>query len=79
MNFVKLVIVVVVVGVVVGIFGSVVYVEELIGMFKKIKDIGIIMLGVCDLLILFSYNVGGVCMIGYLYDVVIKIVEDVKK
>lgn len=45
------------VGVLVGVsvMMSLVYVEEFIGCLKKIKDLGMLMLGVCDLLIFFFY------------------------
>lgn len=46
-----------------------VVVDEFIGMLKKIKDIGIIIFGYCDVLIFFFYfgiELGK--LIGYFYD-----------
>lgn len=61
----------------VGTFGSVAHAQET-GTLKKIKDTGVITLGVRDSSIPFSYNVGGVRTIGYSYDINQKIVEAVK-
>jgi len=77
MNLAKLATVLAAVGVTVGTFGSVAYAQET-GTLKKIKDTGVITLGVRDSSIPFSYNVGGVRTIGYSYDINQKIVEAVK-
>jgi glutamate/aspartate transport system substrate-binding protein len=52
--------------------------EPLTGTLKKIKDTGVITLGVRDSSIPFNYNLGGVRQVGYSYDINVKIVEAVK-
>lgn len=52
--------------------------EELTGTLKKIKDTGVITLGVRDSSIPFNYNLGGVRQVGYSYDINMKIVEAIK-
>ena len=52
--------------------------EPLTGTLKKIKDTGVITLGVRDSSIPFNYNLGGVRQVGYSYDINMKIVEAVK-
>lgn len=52
--------------------------EQLTGTLKKIKDTGVITLGVRESSIPFNYNLGGVRQVGYSYDINIKIVEAVK-
>jgi len=52
--------------------------EQLTGTLKKIKDTGVITLGVRDSSIPFNYNLGGVRQVGYSYDINLKIVEAVK-
>lgn len=77
MNLAKLATALAAVGIAVGTFGSVAHAQET-GTLKKIKDTGVITLGVRDSSIPFSYNVGGVRTIGYSYDINQKIVEAVK-
>ncbi|MGN5478812.1 transporter substrate-binding domain-containing protein [Cupriavidus basilensis] len=48
------------------------------GTLKKIKDTGVITLGVRDSSIPFNYNLGGVRQVGYSYDINMKIVEAIK-
>lgn len=62
----------------VGVLGSAAHAQELNGTLKKIKDTGVITLGVRDSSIPFSYNIGGVRTVGYSYDINQKIVEAVK-
>lgn len=52
--------------------------EQLTGTLQKIKDTGVITLGVRESSIPFNYNLGGVRQVGYSYDINIKIVEAVK-
>ncbi|ALD89646.1 glutamate/aspartate ABC transporter substrate-binding protein [Cupriavidus gilardii] len=52
--------------------------EQLTGTLKKIKDTGVITLGVRESSIPFSYNLGGVRTVGYSYDINVKIVEAIK-
>ncbi|KAF7962216.1 ABC transporter [Cupriavidus sp. UYMU48A] len=52
--------------------------EPLTGTLKKIKDTGVITLGVRDSSIPFNYNLGGVRQVGYSYDINMKIVEAIK-
>jgi len=52
--------------------------EPLTGTLKKIKDTGVITLGVRDSSIPFNYNLGGVRQVGYSYDINTKIVEAIK-
>lgn len=52
--------------------------EELTGTLKKIKDTGVINLGVRESSIPFSYNLGGVRTVGYSYDLQQIAVEAVK-
>lgn len=52
--------------------------EQLTGTLKKIKDTGVITLGVRDSSIPFNYNLGGVRQVGYSYDINMKIVEAIK-
>ena len=52
--------------------------EPLTGTLQKIKDTGVITLGVRDSSIPFNYNLGGVRQVGYSYDINMKIVEAVK-
>ncbi|WER46462.1 glutamate/aspartate ABC transporter substrate-binding protein [Cupriavidus sp. WKF15] len=58
--------------------GSAQAAEPLTGTLKKIKDTGVITLGVRDSSIPFNYNLGGVRQVGYSYDINMKIVEAVK-
>ncbi|WP_439668532.1 ABC-type amino acid transport/signal transduction system, periplasmic component/domain [Cupriavidus necator] len=52
--------------------------EQLTGTLKKIKDTGVITLGVRESSIPFNYNLGGVRQVGYSYDINMKIVEAIK-
>jgi len=52
--------------------------EPLTGTLQKIKDTGVITLGVRDSSIPFNYNLGGVRQVGYSYDINMKIVEAIK-
>ncbi|CAG2128019.1 glutamate/aspartate ABC transporter substrate-binding protein [Cupriavidus plantarum] len=52
--------------------------EPLTGTLQKIKDTGVITLGVRDSSIPFNYNLGGVRQVGYSYDINTKIVEAIK-
>ncbi|MGO4157979.1 glutamate/aspartate ABC transporter substrate-binding protein [Cupriavidus sp. YAF13] len=52
--------------------------EQLTGTLQKIKDTGVITLGVRESSIPFNYNLGGVRQVGYSYDVNVKIVEAIK-
>ena len=52
--------------------------EQLTGTLQKIKDTGVITLGVRDSSIPFNYNLGGVRQVGYSYDINMKIVEAIK-
>ncbi|EYS83902.1 ABC transporter, partial [Cupriavidus sp. SK-4] len=52
--------------------------EQLTGTLKKIKDTGVITLGVRESSIPFNYNLGGVRQAGYSYDINMKIVEAIK-
>ncbi|MDF3834457.1 glutamate/aspartate ABC transporter substrate-binding protein [Cupriavidus basilensis] len=52
--------------------------EQLTGTLQKIKDTGVITLGVRESSIPFNYNLGGVRQVGYSYDINIKIVEAIK-
>ncbi len=52
--------------------------QELTGTLKKIKDTGVITLGVRESSIPFNYNLGGVRQVGYSYDINMKIVESIK-
>ncbi|RZT43134.1 glutamate/aspartate ABC transporter substrate-binding protein [Cupriavidus agavae] len=52
--------------------------EPLTGTLQKIKDTGVITLGVRESSIPFNYNLGGVRQVGYSYDINMKIVEAVK-
>ncbi|TPQ43695.1 MULTISPECIES: glutamate/aspartate ABC transporter substrate-binding protein [Cupriavidus] len=62
-----------------GLFcGSAQAAEQLTGTLKKIKDTGVITLGVRDSSIPFNYNLGGVRQVGYSYDINMKIVEAIK-
>ncbi|CAG2146342.1 glutamate/aspartate ABC transporter substrate-binding protein [Cupriavidus numazuensis] len=58
--------------------GSAQAAEPLTGTLKKIKDTGVITLGVRDSSIPFNYNLGGVRQVGYSYDINMKIVEAIK-
>jgi glutamate/aspartate transport system substrate-binding protein len=51
---------------------------ELTGTLKKIKDTGIITLGVRESSIPFNYSLGGVRQVGYSYDVMMRAVDAVK-
>lgn len=75
MNFAKLATAMVAVGLLCGTAQAA---EELTGTLKKIKDTGVITLGVRDSSIPFNYNLGGVRQVGYSYDINIKIVEAIK-
>ena len=75
MNFAKLATAMVAVGLLCGTAQAA---EELTGTLKKIKDTGVITLGVRDSSIPFNYNPGGVRRVGYSYDINIKIVEAIK-
>ncbi|GJG93966.1 glutamate/aspartate ABC transporter substrate-binding protein [Cupriavidus pauculus] len=52
--------------------------EPLTGTLQKIKETGVITLGVRDSSIPFNYNLGGVRQVGYSYDINMKIVEAIK-
>ncbi|MBY4946027.1 glutamate/aspartate ABC transporter substrate-binding protein [Cupriavidus respiraculi] len=52
--------------------------QQLSGTLQKIKDTGVITLGVRESSIPFNYNLGGVRQVGYSYDINMKIVEAVK-
>jgi glutamate/aspartate transport system substrate-binding protein len=52
--------------------------QPLTGTLQKIKDTGVITLGVRDSSIPFNYNLGGVRQVGYSYDINTKIVEAIK-
>ncbi|KJK23873.1 glutamate/aspartate ABC transporter substrate-binding protein [Cupriavidus basilensis] len=52
--------------------------EQLTGTLQKIKDTGVITLGVRESSIPFNYNLGGVRQVGYSYDINVKIVEAIK-
>ncbi|WP_454762862.1 glutamate/aspartate ABC transporter substrate-binding protein [Cupriavidus campinensis] len=52
--------------------------EALSGTLQKIKETGVITLGVRDSSIPFNYNLGGVRQVGYSYDINMKIVEAIK-
>lgn len=58
--------------------GTAAQAQELTGTLKKIKDTGVITLGVRESSIPFSYNLGGVRTVGYSYDINVKIVEAIK-
>ncbi len=53
--------------------------QPLSGTLKKIKDTGVITLGVRESSIPFNYNLGGVRQVGYSYDINMKIVDAIKK
>ena len=75
MNFAKLATAMVAVGLLCGTAQAA---EELTGTLKKIKDTGVITLGVRDSSIPFSYRPGRRAPSGYSYDINIKIVEAIK-
>lgn len=75
MKFAKLATLLVAAGV---ICGSAQAAEALTGTLQKIKDTGVITLGVRDSSIPFNYNLGGVRQVGYSYDINMKIVEAIK-
>lgn len=75
MKFAKLASMMIAAGVVCG---SAQAAEQLTGTLKKIKDTGVITLGVRESSIPFNYNLGGVRQVGYSYDINIKIVEAIK-
>lgn len=52
--------------------------EQLTGTLQKIRDTGVITLGVRESSIPFNYNLGGVRQVGYSYDINVKIVEAIK-
>lgn len=76
MNFAKLAALMIVGGVMCGTAQAA---EQLTGTLKKIKDTGVITLGVRESSIPFNYNLGGVRQVGYSYDINTKIVEAVKE
>ncbi|AGW88839.1 ABC transporter [Ralstonia pickettii DTP0602] len=76
MNFAKLAALMIAGGVMCGTAQAA---EQLTGTLKKIKDTGVITLGVRESSIPFNYNLGGVRQVGYSYDINTKIVEAVKE
>ncbi|WP_454734755.1 glutamate/aspartate ABC transporter substrate-binding protein [Cupriavidus necator] len=75
MNFAKLAALMIAGGVMCGTAQAA---EQLTGTLKKIKDTGVITLGVRESSIPFNYNLGGVRQVGYSYDINTKIVEAIK-
>lgn len=75
MNFAKLASLMIAAGVMCGTAQAA---EQLTGTLKKIKDTGVITLGVRESSIPFNYNLGGVRQVGYSYDINMKIVEAIK-
>jgi glutamate/aspartate transport system substrate-binding protein len=75
MNFAKLAALLIAGGVMCGTAQAA---EQLTGTLKKIKDTGVITLGVRESSIPFNYNLGGVRQVGYSYDINMKIVEAIK-
>lgn len=75
MNFAKLAALMIAAGVMCGTAQAA---EQLTGTLKKIKDTGVITLGVRESSIPFNYNLGGVRQVGYSYDINTKIVEAIK-
>jgi glutamate/aspartate transport system substrate-binding protein len=75
MNFAKLAALMIAAGVMCGTAQAA---EQLTGTLKKIKDTGVITLGVRESSIPFNYNLGGVRQVGYSYDINMKIVEAIK-
>ncbi|TPQ26786.1 MULTISPECIES: glutamate/aspartate ABC transporter substrate-binding protein [Cupriavidus] len=59
-------------------FASGSFAAEMGPTLQKIKDTGVITLGVRDSSVPFNYNLGGVRQVGYSYDINMKIVEAVK-
>ncbi|WP_454754778.1 glutamate/aspartate ABC transporter substrate-binding protein [Cupriavidus necator] len=53
--------------------------QSLTGTLQKVKDTGVITLGVRESSIPFNYNLGGVRQVGYSYDINMKIVDAIKK
>ncbi|QET02787.1 MULTISPECIES: glutamate/aspartate ABC transporter substrate-binding protein [Cupriavidus] len=76
MNFAKLAGLMVAAGI---LSGAAQAAEPLSGTLQKIKETGVITLGVRDSSIPFNYNLGGVRQVGYSYDINTKIVEAVKE
>ncbi len=74
MNFAKLASLMIAGGVLCGTAQA----QQLSGTLQKIKDTGVITLGVRESSIPFNYNLGGVRQVGYSYDINMKIVEAVK-
>ncbi|MGY8523646.1 glutamate/aspartate ABC transporter substrate-binding protein [Paracidovorax citrulli] len=62
-----------------GVLCGTVQAQELTGTLKKIKDTGVITLGVRESSVPFNYNLGGVRQVGYSYDINVRIVEAVKE
>lgn len=62
-----------------GIASGVAHAQQLTGTLQKIKETGVITLGVRESSIPFNYNLGGVRQVGYSYDINMKIVEAIKK
>ncbi|QQX84856.1 glutamate/aspartate ABC transporter substrate-binding protein [Cupriavidus necator] len=75
MNFAKLAALMIAGGVMCGTAQAA---EQLTGTLKKVKDTGVITLGVRESSIPFNYNLGGVRQVGYSYDINMKIVEAIK-
>ncbi|AQV92840.1 amino acid ABC transporter substrate-binding protein [Cupriavidus necator] len=75
MNFAKLAALMIAGGVMCGTAQAA---DQLTGTLKKIKDTGVITLGVRESSIPFNYNLGGVRQVGYSYDINMKIVEAIK-
>jgi glutamate/aspartate transport system substrate-binding protein len=63
----------------VGLFAGATQAEELTGTLKKIKDTGMITLGVREASTPFSYTPQGSQYTGYSYEIMMKVVEDIKK
>ncbi len=61
-----------------GLSAGLVQAEELTGTLKKIKDSGVITLGVRESSIPFNYNLGGVRQVGYSYDIMSRAVDAIK-
>ncbi|WP_423194885.1 MULTISPECIES: glutamate/aspartate ABC transporter substrate-binding protein [unclassified Cupriavidus] len=76
MNFAKLAGVMIAAGI---LSGAAQAAEPLTGTLQKIKETGVITLGVRDSSIPFNYNLGGVRQVGYSYDINTKIVEAIKE
>jgi len=63
----------------VGTFAGAVHAAELTGTLKKVKDSGVITLGVRESSIPFNYSLGGVKQVGYSYDIMMRAVDAIKE